>query len=337
MHKKILIVGNFNWYIYEDALIDGFNTINYGVTKIKLENTSFLYKLYNFRKIKKTNNELIQFINKNSPDSILFYRTNEIFPKTLKSIKKLHPKLKLLFFHNDNPFYGIKHRFKYFLYLKCLQYSDITYVYRPSNIEDALKIKAKNVQLLYPYYCTKIHLSNKTNLKNKIFDIVFIGYCESHRVKLINALVKAKVNVKVFGPGWSKIAKKLKWPGSVINKPVYGVDYTKIVSESKMALCFLSKINNDVYTRRNFEIPAIGTIVVSEFTKELSELFIQDKEIILFKDSIELVQKVKMLLSNDQYIKKVTLAGHRKVINGRYSEIDRALQIQKDIDSLNHE
>jgi spore maturation protein CgeB len=337
MHNKILIVGNFNWYFYEDALIDGFKSINYDVKKFKLDNTGFFYKFYCYKKIKKTNTELIKFIDENLPDVVLFYRTNEIFPTTLKHIKKLHPKLKLLFFHNDNPFYGIKHKFKYFLYLKCLQYSDITYVYRPSNIRDALKIKAKNVQLLYPYYCTKIHLSNKINHKNKINDIVFIGYCETHRVKLINALIKADIDVKVFGPGWSKIAKKLKWPNSVINGPVYGVEYTKIISESKMALCFLSKINNDVYTRRNFEIPAIGTIVVSEFTKELSELFIQDKEIILFKDSIELVQKVKILLSNDQHIKKVTLAGHKKVINGRYSEIDRALQIQKDIDSLNHE
>ena len=188
---------------------------------------------------------------------------------------------------------------------------------------------------MYPHYCTKLHVGKKTEYKDKINDIVFVGHYEKDRGDYVNALITANINIKVFGPGWDAISKTLNWSDMIVNEPVYGDKYRKTISESKMALCFLSKINNDVYTRRNFEIPAIGTIVVSEFTKELAELFIPNKEIILFRDSKDLVYQVKSLLEDTNYTKLVTLAGHQKVINGGHSEYDRSKQIHNNILDLN--
>ena len=98
-----------------------------------------------------------------------------------------------------------------------------------------------------------------------------------------------------------------------------------------MALCFLSKINKDVYTRRNFEIPAAGTIVVSEYTKELAELFEADKEIIMFNDKNEMVNKVKYFLNNDYLLSQLTKNAFNKIISAKHSEIDRAQQILNNI------
>ena len=45
---------------------------------------------------------------------------------------------------------------------------------------------------------------------------------------------------------------------------------------------FLSKINNDSYTRRNFEIPAMKK-VLSEYSDELNKIFIEGKEMIFLR------------------------------------------------------
>lgn len=331
MHKRILIVGNFNWYFYEEALIGGFKSINVETSRFKLKTFDLKSKIFNFSELKKHNNDLINLVKNNQPDAIFFYRTNEVLPATLKIIKKALPDTKLLFYNNDNPFIGFKNKIKYFLYLKCLKYADITYVYRPSNIEDAKNWKAKSVKLLYPHYCTKLHLGNKTEFKNKVNDIVFVGHYEQDRGEYIEALIKANIKIKVFGPGWNSISKELNWPDEIVNKPVYGEDYRKTISDAKMALCFLSKINKDVYTRRNFEIPATGTIVVSEYTKELAELFDSDKEIIMFKDKYEMVNKVKRYLNNDILLKQLAEQAFRKIISAKHSEVDRAQQILNNI------
>ena len=49
----------------------------------------------------------------------------------------------------------------------------------------------------------------------------------------------------------------------------------------------------------------------------------------------EMKAKIDFLLENPDSIKKITIAGHRKIINGGNSEKDRAKQIINDIKDLN--
>lgn len=328
MKKKILIVGNYKWNFYEQALANGFKSFDINTISFKLINYSFLQKILNFKEIKKVNSDLIEFVLKNNPDAIFFYRSNEIIPETLKKIKLLKPKLKLIFFHNDNPFYGFKNKLKYFFFLRCLKFTDITYVYRPSNLKPARKYKAKNVRLLFPHYCSDIHLANSVNFENKINEVVFIGHYEKDRGFFINKFVESNIKVKIFGGAeWKSISKKFKWPNYVVNDPVYGDDYFKIISESKIALCFLSKKNNDVYTRRIFEIPAMGTVVLSNYTEETADFFVPDKEILLYRNVNEMLQKANYFLLNEEKLKKITLNAFNKVVSSNHSEKDRAFQI----------
>ncbi len=49
---------------------------------------------------------------------------------------------------------------------------------------------------------------------------------------------------------------------------------------------FLSKINKDSYTRRNFEIPAMKKVLLSEYSSELSNMFIEDKEMVFLETKL---------------------------------------------------
>jgi spore maturation protein CgeB len=80
-----------------------------------------------------------------------------------------------------------------------------------------------------------------------------------------------------------------------------------------MALCFLSKLNRDEYTRRNFEIPATGTVLVSECTDALRTLFKENEEAIFFKDAHDLISKVRLLLDDECMRISIAKAGYERI------------------------
>ena len=331
MAKKGIIVGNYNWYFYEEALAEGFEVLGVKIIKFKLPSFSPKQKILNLKQLIYYNKKLIRLVEDSSPEFIFFYRTNEIYSSTLKTLKKKYKGAKIIFFHNDNPFNGFRNKAKYFFYLNALKYTDITYVYRPSNISQAINTGAKNVKILLPHYCTKLHLSPNKNFTKKINDIIFIGHYENDRGQLINDLVLANINIKVYGPGWDKIRDAYGWPKSVVNDPVYGKKYKETIINSKMALCFFSKLNNDVYTRRNFEIPAANTLVVCQYTKEIINFFEPNKEIILFRNSLDLIKKIKKILDDSSLIKELTDNAFNRLIKDGHSELDRVSQILNDL------
>ena len=59
---------------------------------------------------------------------------------------------------------------------------------------------------------------------------------------------------------------------------VRGVEYAKALSGAKMCLAFLSKLNRDTYTRRCFEIPACGRVLLCERTADMQGLLREGDE-----------------------------------------------------------
>ena len=107
----------------------------------------------------------------------------------------------------------------------------------------------------------------------KIYDVLFIGHFSKDRLNIINYLLENNIKVKIFGPGWNvgPLSKQYCYDKPIL--PIYGDDYFRAIKQSKICLAFLSKLNRDVYTRRNFEITAMGTLMLSERTKELTNKF----------------------------------------------------------------
>jgi len=334
--KKILVVGNYKWDIYEEALINGFRLNDIDTFKYIFPTFSFKNKIFKFLLLRKYNKNLEKAVYENNINVLFIYRCNEIFGSTLKALKNINPNLKILIYHNDNPFVNIKTRIKYFLFINAIKYSDIAYAYRPNNLTDLKNSRALNPKLLYPHYYTKNDLVKEIEFEKKSIDIVFIGHYEPNRSKTLNYLIKNEIKVKIFGSKnqWNIAIDEYNWDNDVISEPVYGEDYKKTINKSFLSLCFLSRINEDVYTRRNFEIPAAGSLCVSEYSDELCKIFKEDKEIILFKNDEELLNKVKILLENKDEIFKSTFNVHSKLKDGLHSEYDRAQQIIKDIDRI---
>jgi len=95
--------------------------------------------------------------------------------------------------------------------------------------------------------------------------------------------------------------------------PVEGSEYAKALCGANVCLAFLSKLNRDTYTRRCFEIPACGRVMLAERTSDLLRMFIEDKEACFFSSTDELIIKAKWLIDNPAIALQIAQAGMRRV------------------------
>ncbi len=262
------------------------------------------------------------------PRVVFIWRPTMIYPDTVQRLRDLTGAT-MVCYNNDDPFsplyaktrIGRRHwRF----YHAGIPYYDLHFVYRGINKTEILAAGAKRVELLRSYFVPSLHrrveLSNAER-SHYGCDVVFIGHYEAdNRVDCIRALVKAGVRVKLFGGStWTKaclgdLAPQL-WPV----RAVLGDEYTKALNGAQIALCFLSKLNRDTYTRRNFEIPACGTVMLSERTTELTELYSEDQEALFFSNKEELVFKAVSLLASPDRLRNVVERGLKRVLASGHS------------------
>jgi len=327
----IIIVGDWEYEFYEKALYDGFKSLGNKVYKfstadfMKYPSGSVLKNfLSRNSEINIVNKKLIEYVKHIQPELIFFQRPVFIRKETLSEISN-NSKAMLFSYHNDNPFDTIKNRLRNYHYIKSLNNYNLNFVYRPSNLSDIKKYSEKPAKVLKPYYVYDLHNAMTKSIHREI-DVIFVGHYEKFRDEYCKYLGQAGIKLEVVGPDW-KNSKTINIDSIKYSAPVDSYEYVRLLNNSKIALAFLSKKNNDVYTRRNFEITAAGTFMLSERTEELQEIFIEGKECDYFSSKEELLDKVNFYLKNSVAREKIASAGYEKCIRSGNSNIDRAKEI----------
>jgi hypothetical protein len=284
------------------------------------------------------NRDLLRVAKQSSPEIFLIWRGTHILPATLRKLKKEVGAV-LVSCINDDP-WGPRahdrapwhHYFYWNLYLKCVAEYDIHFVYRPINVSEVLNQGAKEAYVLMPYYVPELHHNvriTETEKERYGCDVVFAGHYEPDgREKYLQALVGAGLHVRLFGGKyWTRkvLGPLAEYFGAI--HPAEGAEYSKVLCAAKMCLCFLSKLNRDTYTRRCFEIPACGRLLLSERTKDLEHMFIEDKEAVFFSNPEELVKKALWLRGHPKDIDRIAQAGMLRVYAGDHSVDDRMKQM----------
>jgi spore maturation protein CgeB len=303
--------------------------------------------------IREINEALIEKSNSLKPDVVLIWEGICIWPQTIDKMK--HCTRLVTSYYADNPFgnynrdYAKRYKIKgnillskivvyekgFFFrrhvanFIKAISSYDIHFVPRVENIDEYKRAGAREVYLLYRYYTPEFHHPMKLtedDRKRLGSNVIFIGHFEpDHRTECLEALLDTGINVRLFGTGWNRyLSKKLEKALGRSIKPLYGDEYVKAICASKMALCFISKLNTDTSTTRCFEVPACGALLLSERTNELKdELYEEGKEAVYFSDKVELVERVKMLLSHPEKRKAIAMAGHKRCLSSGYDVVSR--------------
>jgi spore maturation protein CgeB len=348
---KILLVGDWLHSQYESVLCESFRLLQIEVIPFKLHPffRSFSGKVIRQIPLPTLNIILLNFklllsVKKNKPDFVFLWRVTHVFPFTIKSIKSHNTKI--ITYNNDDPFGPLKHgnvpwhhNFMWYWYLKSIKFADLNLFYRKINIVEAINYGAINCELFLPYYIPDWHKPinlSYEDLKKYDCDIVFIGHYEDDgRIEIIKGLIDRGYKVKIWGSSyWSeKVLGEYMYKINKIEN-VNEVEYAKAVNGAKIALGFLSKINRDTYTRRCFEIPACGGLLLCERTSDLTNFFKEDVEACFFSNPTECFSKVDFLINNIENAKKISKNGKLRVVNDGHDIHSRTNELLNKIKKL---
>ncbi len=217
---------------------------------------------------------------------------------------------------------------------RSLKYADMVYSYRQSDIDDYEKNGAKTVKMLRSYYMkSRNYYIPDESIDLNVPSVVYIGHYEDDgRADYIKALLDEGIEV-----GANYAWPNLGWNTERLirfDKQTSMGRYNELLNKAKIAIVFLSSINNDTYTRRCFEIPAVKTLMIAPYTSDIASMYDEGKEAVLFRNKEEFVEKIKYYLSHEDERSLICDAGYDRLVKNGNEVGDRVREILNDLFSL---
>jgi spore maturation protein CgeB len=203
----------------------------------------------------------------------------------------------------------------------------------PTKEVNVLELKRLNSNTeFFPFaYYPRVHFPPQENSTDKTEwerDLVFIGNSYPERVKQMEYIVtniKIPLRFKIFGYNWHKVSASSPLKPYIDGRTLVPEEMSKAIYYSKVTLGFLCKENRDDYTQRTFEIPACKGVLLAERTDRHLQYYEEGEEAEFFtsSDYKELLEKVHLLLTNDEQRDKIRLNGFSRVTTNHHTYADR--------------
>ncbi len=329
---SVLVGGDWQWPMYEEALANGFREIGWNVSEFRQRSEgessgSLGSKLLLSPFLRELNARFVETVEQVKPDLVLLQRCGLLLPDSIRKVAEVSPGSRVFLFHNDDPFVRVKRRVVWRNFLHSIPYADATLVFRPVNVEEAKRFGARVVEVLPPYYVKSMHYPVANEAVD--YDVVYVGHYETDgRADMVEALAAAGLRVGLFGTAWEGAPASCAWIHSQQIVPVRGDEYRRTLSRALMAIAFISKRNRDVWTTRCFEIPACRVAMLTPDNAHMRSFFGED-EVIYYEDGNveDIVAKAVAWSQQPDRCRDLAEAGWRRCTVGGHSEVDRARQI----------
>jgi len=343
---KILVVGDGHSSIHEVAVVEAFKMLGHQVevfywqTYFNSQNPVMRLWLRVQNKfligptLNRLNATFIKAAADYNPKLIFIYRGTHISPQTITAIHQKLPDCVVFGYNNDDPFAKGHSPWLWRHFLRSVPKYDLVFAYRKHNIEEYYAYGAKRVELLMPWFIPekdKPIIQDQHNTRK--YDVVFIGHYErDDRTDYLKKIAESSFIFGLFGPDWNR-APKSDW----LNKyqpvlPVRGELYREIISSSNIALSFLSKLNRDTYTRRCFEIPAMGVFMLCQHSDDLACLFEDGVDVVFFRNPDDMMEKIDYYTRHDKLREQIAVSGMNRVISDKHDIISRMNYVQSFIE-----
>lgn len=142
----------------------------------------------------------------------------------------------------------------------------------------------------------------------KKYDASFIGIAYDDRPEYIQTLLDAGFNIKFGGKNWNQYFENTQENFSQD-------EINLITSQSKISLVFSKGCGSNLkqIKGRVFESPAYKVCTFIEDTPGLERFFVPGKEIVVFYDKQDLIEKMCYYLSHHAERERIAEAGYRRV------------------------
>lgn len=167
-------------------------------------------------------------------------------------------------------------------------------------------------------------------------DAVFIGHVERDlRIPYVRGLLRAGIPLRLFGsPTWNQVLPPALRKTLPPTRPLWGDDYSRVLSSAKICLAFHSGANRDRCSYRVFEIPACGGFLLAQRSDTMQDLYKEGVEAEYFESPRELEEKTEFYLRNDRARQQIAQAGHQRCLRSGYDVISRMRQWLSDVEEF---
>jgi hypothetical protein len=248
-----------------------------------------------------------------NPHVVLAYRALLLKAETVAEIRKRTSAITVCY-QNDNIFGPLKNKAYWRLFREAIPEFDRHLVFRRSDVPLYVASGGRSVHLLRHHFVPWIHSCRNADIgAGRTVQIGFYGHCEQDRriIELDHLMRTVPATYEIRGSGWARESKGRPWE-KMDTRPVFMNDYVEALNRTAIALCFMSTLNEDQYTTRVFEIPACGSLLLSQRTEEMQTLFEEGKEAMYFGSPEELAETASRLVLDGAMRRSITLAGLRR-------------------------
>jgi len=151
----------------------------------------------------------------------------------------------------------------------------------------------------------------------KSYDVTFVGGPHGFRDQYFKRLKSEKIKTTFFGQTWSG---RLSTSDMVklFSQSKINLNFTETSYQGNQLLFYIRRFNLfpkiTQHKARIFEIPGSGGFELSGWTKWIEKLYEPGREIELFKNKGELVEKCRYYLKNHQKREQIAKAGYKRTL-----------------------
>jgi spore maturation protein CgeB len=339
---RILVTGDFAWDQYEPSFCRALRTAGATVEELRVGSWPALDVLRRAQMkyvvgpaVWAANAALLAGCARSRPDAVLAWRCAWLHPLVVRALRAR--RIRVVLYNNDDPFGPDRDWRMWRAFRRAIPHVDACFAYRDVNVPEYRDAGARKVFLLRSWFDPEVHRPLTLDADQRArfeSDVTFAGHWEDDgREKVLDAMMRAGLRVRVFGSAetWAPVARRMGW-GPV--EPALGDDYARALCGTKIALAFLSRRNRDDYTRRCFEIPAVGTAMLAPRNKTLTSMFREGEEALFYGSPEEAVDVARRYVADDVARSRIAAAGHARCLRDGHDIVSRARTMLVDLQSL---
>lgn len=130
----------------------------------------------------------------------------------------------------------------------------------------------------------------------------------------------------------NEFPKKIQVSKELLNiqqQPVFGLEMFEKIAQAKIAFnIHIDATGDNAVNMRLFETIGMGTCILTDNKKNIRELFEPGKEVVVFNDIDDFVEKVNWLLEHSSEREKIAEAGQKRILSDHNFD-NRAKQLHK--------
>jgi hypothetical protein len=186
---------------------------------------------------------------------------------------------------------------------------------RRSNIADLKNLGCANVEYLPFAYDPELFFPAESTADT--YDVIFAAAADRDRIPYIDALIKRRYRLGLFGVFWDRFAetrgKAGPWMPPDLLRPA--------VASSRVALCLVRRANRDGHVMRTYELAAMRACILAEATPEHREIL--GDTVAYFSTVQQMVDQLDRLLANPREREQKAHSVYDRVITAPNTYGDR--------------